>query len=104
MGYVSALAFSEAVENDDISLDVALHWHLRSNHFPPVPLELIPVAKAAISALEEGDPDRDLELPANVTFRDRPVAPAWTVIQQFHLDAFLSADDAWEDADVEDDT
>ena len=28
--------------------DTALRWHIRSNHFPPVPSEWIPVAKQCI--------------------------------------------------------
>ena len=53
MGHITAMDFAEM----DIDIDLALTWHLRSNHYPPVPLSMIEPCKAAIDAYWEGDCD-----------------------------------------------
>lgn len=79
-------------------LDTALGWHLQSNHYPPVPSIMIPVASAAIDAANEGETDRLIELPDNVEFRDgRTAVEAWRIIESFHLDSFIEQDEYWDD-------
>jgi hypothetical protein len=70
-------------------IDVALRWHLGSNHFPPIP-EVFDAAKAAIDAGNDGDYDRLIELPEGVSWRGQTSAPAHECIGGWHLEAFLS--------------
>lgn len=109
---MGSLAAYDMVEQG-VDIDVALSWHLRSNHYPPVPSFMIPLAKAAIEAFNDGEPDRVLELPQGctthrevhattdnrlddtcalepaVTWRESAEVVAAEVVDSFHLDAFL---------------
>jgi len=77
------------------SLDVALHWHLRSNHYPPLPLALVETCKAAIDAFNDGDCDRLVEMPDGILFRGCDRAPASAIVSSCHLDAFCDQVDDW---------
>jgi hypothetical protein len=72
--------------------DLALGWHLQSNHYPPIPAEAIPVAKAAIEAAANGDWEAEIELPENIEHKryGRKV-PACEVIEEMHLETFVDA-------------
>lgn len=96
MGSLHAAAFAESVQDGQITLEVALHWHLRANHYPPVPVSMVPVCIAAIEAFAEDETDREIELPEGMTYRGRTTAPAVEIVVQHHLDAFLA--DPEEDA------
>jgi hypothetical protein len=74
----------------------ALSWHLNSNHFPPIP-EVYEAAVEAIIAGEQEDWDRDIPLPAGVTYRDQDYAPAWACIEAWHLQGFLVDSEEVED-------
>jgi len=79
-------------------LDTALSWHLQSNHYPPVPVQMNAVAKAAIDAANEGDSDRLVPLPDGVEYRDgRTEVEAWRIIESFRLDSFIEQDEFWDD-------
>lgn len=66
-----------------------LRWHLQHNHYPPVPLAMLPVCKAAIEALENGEPNLEITLPDGVTFRGDRAPRAWRLVAALHLDAFV---------------
>lgn len=74
-------------------IEVALSWHLQSNHYPPVPQSMIPVCIAAIDAINEDDSSRSIELPASVHWRGEDFAPAWAIAEAHHLDPFLSEEE-----------
>ena len=63
MGRLSAVSMSEQVKDAGLDLGIALEWHLRSNHYPPLPLFFIPACKAALEAAQDEDWDRDIPLP-----------------------------------------
>lgn len=63
MGSLSARAFADEVEAGTVELDVALSWHLGSNHYPPVPAAFIATCRAAIEAGQDEDWDTDIPLP-----------------------------------------
>lgn len=63
MGSLGAQAFAEQVEEGNASLQTAIHWHLTSNHYPPLPTFFVPVAIAAIEAGQDEDWDAELDLP-----------------------------------------
>jgi hypothetical protein len=89
MGYLSAQAMAEATD-----LRTALGWHLSANHYPPVPATMIDPCIAAIEAGDAEEWDQMIPLPEGVLWRDHDHAPAWALIEGFHLDAFLTLD-AW---------
>lgn len=88
MGASQAHEFA-ALVGEGLPLEAALDYHLTSNHFPPVPREMIPVAKSAIDYANEGVWDVDVDLPEGVEFRGQPVASIYDIIEAFHLDPFI---------------
>ncbi len=73
-----------------LNQDAMLRWHLQSNHYPPVNVAFIPVAKEAIKfakrGLAEDDGtffDRELKMPNGKCLTVR------AIIEQLHLDSFL---------------
>ena len=76
-----------------LSLDDALAWHLRSNHYPPVPLSMVEPCKEAIQAYWEDDLDREITLPEGTFFRGSNTAPARNIIISHHLDAWCEEED-----------
>jgi hypothetical protein len=88
MGSIQAMEMAEMLDMDD-----ALAWHLRSNHFPPIPLSMIEPCKEAIQAALEGDWLRLISLPEGVGYKGLTVAPADAIIAQHHLDAWVELDE-----------
>lgn len=76
-------------------IDTALSWHLSSNHYPPVPLSMVPVCKQAIDAANRGEQDWDsvITLPDGVSWRGQSSAPVRAIIERHHLESFLSGPD-----------
>jgi len=73
----------------ELDLETAIGMHLRSNHYPPVPLTMVEPCIAAIDAYWEGDREKHIELPAPITWRDKNYAPAFAIVEGHHLDAWL---------------
>jgi hypothetical protein len=73
--------------------DAALEWHLQCNHYPPVPLSMLPACREAIEAACEGDWDRPIDLPGETSWRGLRFAPAWAVVEGHHLNAFVDDDE-----------
>jgi hypothetical protein len=70
--------------------ETLVRWHLQSNHYPPVPDNMVPVALAAIEAIEHDDAHRTITLPNGVLYRGRrPWASAAEVATAFHLDDLI---------------
>ena len=84
---MGSLQASEMAEYAD--LDTALTWHLRSNHYPPVPLTMLEPCKQAIDAYWEDDLDRQIDLNGSF-YRGKSFAPAREIIIAHHLDAWCS--------------
>ena len=114
MGSLHAAEFANAVAQGGISQEQALHWHLSANHYPPVPVSMIPACVAAIEAANDGEWDRLIPLPEGVTWKGHEQAPASAIIEGHHLQSFLDGDDEdeadwgddedereWEDGDDE---
>jgi hypothetical protein len=74
--------------NSNLTLDAQLEWHLRANHYPPIPLSMVEPCKQAIDAYWEGDLDKEIEMPEGVYYRGETTAPARAIIIQHHLDAW----------------
>lgn len=69
-------------------LDTALIWHLRSNHFPPIPLDNLPVAKEAIEKANAEEWEAMIYVPTAA--RELPV---WRIVEGMHLETFLGPEE-----------
>jgi hypothetical protein len=72
----------------------ALEWHLQSNHFPPVPLDMVEPCLEAIELANSGDWNAGIPLPDGITWREGSWAPAWAIIEAHHLDPWVE-EEAW---------
>jgi hypothetical protein len=85
MGYNTALDLSDS----NIDLETQIAMHLRVNHYPPVPVAMVQPCIDAIDAWWDGDYHREIDLPKDITWRDKTQAPASAIIEAHHLDAWL---------------
>jgi hypothetical protein len=98
VGSLQVQEFASLTAAGDVSLEQSLAWHLRANHYPPVPLSMI---EPCIQAIEIGQRyqwgDADLndrvDLPDGVLWRGEENAPAWAIIEAHHLDAFIQSEE-----------
>lgn len=77
-----------------LTLESSLSYHLQHNHYPPVPLSMVPVCLAAINKAVECDwqvRDEWLSLPDGVTYMGMDEAPVIEIIEQHHLGNFVDA-------------
>lgn len=74
---------------DLMSLDQALSWHLQSNHYPPVPLTMLPLCKEAIEHANVDDWDTLLKLPKGISYKGSTKASVSAIVRQHHLETFL---------------
>lgn len=88
MGSLQAQEMSEM-----LSLEDGLAWHLRSNHYPPIPLEMIPVCIEAIDAYNDEDYEQQIDLPDGATWRGNVFAPAWAIVEGHRLYAWVERDE-----------
>ena len=76
--------------DSDLSMERAIGYHLQGNHYPPVPLSMVQPCLDAIQAYWEDELNREIAMPEGVSYRGRDTAPAWAIIEQHHLDAWIS--------------
>ena len=83
--------FAHDLADYDLGLDLstAIGIHLTSNHYPPVPLSMVTPCIDALDAYWSDDPDAEIAMPEGVTYKGMNTAPAWAVIEQHHLEAWL---------------
>lgn len=83
--------FAHDLADYDLGLDLstAIGIHLSSNHYPPVPQSMVLPCIEALEAYWEDDTDRQISMPEGVTYKGLDKAPAWAIIEQHHLDAWL---------------
>jgi hypothetical protein len=90
MGSTGAQGFAELVDEGVVSIESALEWHLRSNHYPPLSRAFIGVAKQAIELGNAEFWEYEIDLPEGITTADnRSFITAAEAVETFHLDAFL---------------
>jgi hypothetical protein len=70
-------------------IDLGILTHLRTNHYPPVPIEMVAVCKEAIDLMNEGLPNSQIELPLGTRYRGDVTAPAWAIADSHHLGAWI---------------
>ena len=81
--------FATDLAEGDLDLSTAIEIHLRSNHYPPVPSSMVLPCIEALEAYWEDETDREISMPEGVTYKGLTTAPAWAVVEQHHLDAWL---------------
>ena len=86
MGHIGAIGMAEEAGVNETTMT----WHLLNNHYPPHDVALVPVALAAIDAMNEGESARVIKLPEIVTYRGQTEVAAWQIVDGLHLDAFLA--------------
>ena len=72
-----------------ISIEDQIRMHLTGNHYPPVPVSMVKPCIEAIDAYWEEDFDRAIEMPEGVSYKGDSHAPAWAIVEQHHLEAWL---------------
>jgi len=85
MGSMSARDMAD----QGLPLETLVRWHLQSNHYPPVPEEMVPLAVAAIHAIQADDAHRVFACPAGVLYRGRPWVSAAEVAGEYRLDDLI---------------
>lgn len=85
MGTMSAMGMVEEAGVNELTLG----WHLQSNHYPPIPKAMIPVALEAIDAYNEEDVERTISLRDICQFQGKDSAPAYEIVDYMHLHSFI---------------
>ncbi len=90
MGSVTAIGLADTT----LDLETQLAYHLKGNHYPPVPVEMVQPCIEAIDAYYDEDFDREIAMPKvgdyQITYKGFNVAPAWAVVEQHHLEWFIN--------------
>ena len=86
--------------NNNMLLEQQLAIHLQYNHYPPVPLSMIPVCIAAIEAALHEDWDLEIDLPDDITWRGKNKAPVSDIIEANHLDEWLTYDEGYSEDEM----
>ena len=90
----------DLAENIDLSLEDAIGYHLQGNHYPPVPLSMVPVCIEAIDAYYDEDYERFIAMPEGVFYKGMSHAPARAIIEQHHLEPWLPQDEYYGEEDA----
>jgi len=93
MGQRRAAEMAQAVKDNWIDLGTALHWHLRFNHYPPMPIALINVAVTAIERANVEDYDSEIDLPQDVMFLGKTSVSVCEAINSMQLDCFITVEE-----------
>ena len=81
--------FASDLAEGDLDLSTAIGIHLSANHYPPVPSSMVLPCIEAIEAYNEGETDREIAMPEGITYKGLNTAPAWAIVEQHHLEAWL---------------
>ena len=84
--FANELADEDLFPNLDI--ESAIGMHLQANHYPPVPLSMIDPCIDAINFYNNGEYDRNVDLPEGISWRGNTFAPAHAIIEAHHLEAW----------------
>ena len=87
MGILSALAMQD--EELGLTLEQQIGMHFTSNCYPQVPASMIEPAIKALDLVNEGKGSVMVRLPEGITFRGYPIAPAYAIVEQHRLEAWV---------------
>jgi len=84
---------AEELASGELGLDYrsAIALHLTSNHYPAVRASMVEPCIEAIEACNIDNHDAEIELPEGVLWQGQATAPAWAIVEGYHLDAWLEA-------------
>lgn len=95
MGYVTALGIQDTV----LDLETQILYHLKGNHYPPVPAEMVQPCIEAIDAFYDEDFSRMIDMPKvgdfQILYKGNTQAPASAIVQQHHLEVFIEPDEEY---------
>lgn len=90
MGSVTAIGLADTT----LDLETQLAYHLKGNHYPPVPVEMVKPCIEAIDAFYDEDFNRMIEMPMvgdfQITYKGKLTAPAHAIVEQHHLEWFIN--------------
>jgi hypothetical protein len=102
MGSVTALGLADSV----LDLETQILYHLKGNHYPPVPSEMVQPCIDAIDAYYDEDYDRMIDMPMvgefQILYRGETQAPAHAIVDQHHLSWFIDSAEDIPDEWIED--
>jgi hypothetical protein len=102
MGSVTAIGLADSV----LDLETQLLYHLKGNHYPPVPAEMVQPCIDAIDAYYDEDYDRLIDMPMvgnfQILYRGETQAPAHAIVDQHHLSWFIQPAEDIPDEWIED--
>ena len=86
------------IQDEILDLETQILYHLKGNHYPPVPAEMVTPCIEAIDAYYDEDYQRMIDMPMvgdfQILYRGELQAPASAIIEQHHLQFWLPE---WED-------
>ena len=85
MGALHAMELADS----ELDLETQIRFQLRSNHYPPVPVSMVPVCIEAIDKANEGEWEELITLPEGVSWRGEPCAPVHAIVEQHHLEFWI---------------
>ncbi len=90
MGSVTAIGLADTT----LDLETQLAYHLKGNHYPPVPVEMVKPCIEAIDAFYDEDFDRMIDMPMvgdfQILYKGMSHAPASAIVEQHHLEWFIN--------------
>jgi hypothetical protein len=102
MGSVTAIGLADSV----LDLETQILYHLKGNHYPPVPAEMVQPCIDAIDAYYDEDYDRMIDMPMvgnfQILYRGETQAPARAIVDQHHLNWFIQPAEDIPDEWIED--
>jgi len=93
MGYTTASALTEL----DVPLKKQIELHLTTNFYPPIPAFMAQTCVDALNAYLERDTNRMVNMPKGVSYKGSTSAPAWAIVEQHRLNAWLDANEYYEE-------
>ena len=75
-----------------LTLEQQLHYHLRSNFYPPIPSSMLKPCLEAIEAYFDEQVEKLIDLPEGVSYRGEEQATAGAIITGHRLEAWLDND------------
>ncbi len=89
MGSITAIGLADTT----LDLETQLAYHLKGNHYPPVPIEMVKPCIEAIDAFYDEDFNRMIEMPMvgdfQILYKGMTHAPASAIVSQHHLEWFI---------------
>jgi hypothetical protein len=93
MGSITALGIQDSV----LDLETQILYHLKGNHYPPVPSEMVQPCIDAIDAFYDEDHSRMIDMPKvgdfQILYKGATQAPAWAIVEQHHLEFWIQLED-----------